>query len=216
MAAQAALIPRTRFEPIPGFVHLPDFLPAAEQSRFVSEIRQFEKGWYTPKMNDGTPFSVRVLGLGFDWSLRGYSENSRQIPDWWLEVADDALRRVTGKYESFRVDAALVSFYGSTAKLGLHRDRQEAEATRRAGSPIITLSLGCAAEMQVRDERTADLEAGYKGRLVTFRVESGDCVIFHGRARDCEHSIKRIFPSTSPIPGFVPGRLSITFRQVNP
>lgn len=221
--AQLALVPRTKFEPIPDFAHLPDFLSAAEQAAFVEEIRvqsriAFENDgkpvWYTPTMKDGTPFSVKVFCLGWNWSLNGYKANGRKIPDLWLETAYDAIARITGKYEDFRIQAALVSHYAPTAKLGLHRDRQEDYKLRQAGSPIITLSLGCAAEMQVRDERTADFESGKKGDLITFQVESGDCVIFHGRARDCEHSIKRIFPGTSPIPGFHVGRLSITFRQV--
>lgn len=215
MAAQMALVPRTRFEPIPDFVHLPDFLSEAEQLHLVQLLRQHRTGWYTPTMNDGTPFSVKVLGFGHDWRLSGYRANTREIPGFFRDLARNAIEEIEQGYP-FKLQAALVSFYGPTAKLGLHRDRQEAGSLRLAGSPIITLSLGCAAEMQVRDERGADFESGFKGTLITFKVQSGDCVIFHGKARDCEHSIKRIFPGTSPIPGFHVGRLSITFRQVNP
>jgi alkylated DNA repair protein (DNA oxidative demethylase) len=97
-------------------------------------------------------------------------------------------------------DCCLVNFYDAGAKMGLHQDRDEGDAS----APVIGVSLGDSALFRiggtVRGDKTASLE-----------LASGDVVAFGGPARLAFHGIDRIRPGTSRL---LSGRLSLTLRHV--
>jgi DNA oxidative demethylase len=208
MGAQLALIPRSDVEIIPDFWLLPNFLTSTRQEALVKLIRErCPKGWSTPTMPDGTPFSVKIFCFGFEWSIRGYKPAVEPMIWDFSELALQALDMITARHQTFIPQTAIISHYGPNSKLGLHRDRQEDERLQLQGSPIVTVALGDDCFFQVRNPTT--------NALHEFVMESGDCIVMHARSRLCEHGVKRIVPGSSPIAG-LKGRLSITIRQVHP
>lgn len=200
---QVELIKRERAEFIPDFIHAPDYLGVADQKSLLSEIRQMKKGWEFPAMPGGQPFSVKIRCWGARWTMAGYRPGDLEIPAHWVALAQFAIKDLSRQYD-FDPQTAIVNFYGPEAKLGMHVDRQESPELLFKGSPIVTFALGDDAEFMVRHPQTK--------KILDFSMQSGDLVVFHGKARNCEHGIRRIIPGTSPFP--FPGRLSITFRQV--
>lgn len=97
-------------------------------------------------------------------------------------------------------DCCLVNFYDAGAKMGLHQDRDEGEAS----APVIGVSLGDSALFRIggvtRSGKTASLE-----------LASGDVIAFGGPARLAFHGIDRIRPGSSRL---LSGRLSLTMRHV--
>lgn len=73
---QLSLFARSKQELAPGAVHLPDWLSLQEQRQLLHLCREWARppsGLYTPRMPDGKPLSVRVMGLGWHWYPYKYS-----------------------------------------------------------------------------------------------------------------------------------------------
>ena len=98
-------------------------------------------------------------------------------------------------------NCCLVNFYEAGARMGLHQDRDEGDAS----APVIGVSLGDSAVFRIggttRGGKTASLE-----------LASGDVIAFGGPARLAFHGIDRIRPGTSRL---LSGRLSLTLRHVS-
>jgi len=100
-------------------------------------------------------------------------------------------------------EACLVNFYGSAARMGLHRDQDEAAVD----APVLSVSLGESAYFRFG---TASL----KGETRRLKLNSGDVLTFGGPARLMYHGIDRVLPGTSTlIPGG--GRINLTLRRVS-
>ncbi len=96
----------------------------------------------------------------------------------------------------------LVNLYRDGARMGLHQDRDENDAT----APVIAVSLGDDALFRI-----GGASRGGPTRSVT--LKSGDVVLFGGEARLAYHGIDRIRPGTSRlVPGG--GRVSLTLRHI--
>ena len=99
-------------------------------------------------------------------------------------------------------EACLVNWYETSARMGLHQDRDEAALD----APILSLSLG---------SRCLFRYGGTSRRDATrsFTLSSGDALVIGGPARMIFHGVDRIVPNTS---GLLPngGRINLTVRRV--
>lgn len=99
-------------------------------------------------------------------------------------------------------ECCLVNLYRAGAKMGLHQDRDEKDAS----AAVIGLSLGDEALFRIGS-------AAKGGKTASVALASGDVIAFGGAARLAYHGIDRIKPGSSRlIPGG--GRLSLTLRRV--
>jgi alkylated DNA repair protein (DNA oxidative demethylase) len=100
-------------------------------------------------------------------------------------------------------EACLVNYYASSAKMGLHQDKDEEDFS----APVLSVSLG----------DTAIFRAGGRTRKEPtrkFELRSGDVVVLAGEDRLAYHGVDRILPGTSDLleEG---GRINLTLRRVN-
>jgi alkylated DNA repair protein (DNA oxidative demethylase) len=102
-------------------------------------------------------------------------------------------------------DSCLINHYpDATARLGLHRDRDEADLT----APVLSLSLGAPALFRIGGPRRGDPSE-------THVLRSGDAVVLSGPARSAFHGVDKIMPDGMALAPF-PGRLNLTLRQAGP
>eukprot|EP00747_Dinoflagellata_sp_TGD_P012849 gnl/TRDRNA2_/TRDRNA2_122040_c0_seq1.p1 gnl/TRDRNA2_/TRDRNA2_122040_c0~~gnl/TRDRNA2_/TRDRNA2_122040_c0_seq1.p1 ORF type:complete len:152 (-),score=8.19 gnl/TRDRNA2_/TRDRNA2_122040_c0_seq1:68-523(-) len=83
----------------------------------------------------------------------------------------------------------------------------------KPGRPIVMASLGDTADFGYK-LRASDAER-------SVRLESGDVIVFGGRAQNLIHALLRVYPATAPAELTFPetpgrGRVSITWRDAGP
>lgn len=92
------------------------------------------------------------------------------------------------------------------------QDKDESKESLKAGLPVVSFSIGDSAEFLYGDERDVD-----KAKKVV--LESGDVLIFGGKARHVFHGVRAIQEDTAPSRLIEEtnlrkhGRLNLTFRQ---
>ena len=195
-----------------GFKLLPGLLDEAAQRALTADVLTAagDAPFYRPVTPGGQAMSVRMTNLGpLGWitDARGYRyegahpETGRPwpaIPERLLRLWDE----VTGA--AAPPDACLVNVYGPEARMGLHRDSDEADFS----FPVLSVSLG----------DTAVFRLGGPGRrdpTRSFRLASGDVCVLSGEARLWFHGVDRILPGSSRlIPGG--GRINLTLRRARP
>tara|TARA_R110000787_G_scaffold144656_7_gene258476 strand:- start:807 stop:1418 length:612 start_codon:yes stop_codon:yes gene_type:complete len=194
-----------------GVRHIPGHLDRDEQQSLLEDIRAVvgQAPLYRPEMpRSGKPFSVRMTNcgdLGWVADKAGYRYQDRHpvtgapwppIPERLLKLWDD-LTGYPGPPQ-----ACLVNFYDTSARMGLHQDRDESDFS----APVLSISLGDACLFRI---------GGTERRQPTrsFRLESGDVVILGGESRLAFHGVDRIYPTTSTLlkDG---GRINLTLRRV--
>jgi len=194
-----------------GLVHHPGVLDRAAQQALLAELRECIRcaPLFTPVMpKTGKPFSVRMTNLGpLGWvsDRTGYRYQARHpvtgepwppMPDLLLE-----LWRRLGRYPH-DPEACLVNYYGAGARMGLHRDEDEADLA----APVVSLSLGDTALFRCGGPTR-------RGPTRSVRLASGDVVIMGGASRLCYHGVDRILSgSSSLLPNG--GRINLTLRRV--
>jgi alkylated DNA repair protein (DNA oxidative demethylase) len=101
-------------------------------------------------------------------------------------------------------DACLVNFYDADAKLGLHRDEDEADFS----VPVLSVSLGDTALFRLGGLKRSDPTS-------RVRLASGDVCLLEGEARLAFHGVDRILAGSSRL---LPqgGRLNLTLRRAAP
>jgi alkylated DNA repair protein (DNA oxidative demethylase) len=195
----------------PGIVLWREALDRSEQSALLAEIftRVEDAPFYRPTMpKSGKPFSVQMTNFGpLGWvsDIGGYRYASThpvtgkawpQIPDALRDLWNDA----TG-YPG-PPECCLVNLYRDGARMGLHQDRDE-PAT---GAPVLSVSLGDNALFRIGSTIR-------KGPTQSFKLSSGDVLIFGGPARLAFHGIDRVVSGASTlVPGG--GRINLTLRRV--
>lgn len=191
---------------------MPKFLDRPAQRRLVGEIRAIiaDAPLITPRMpRTGKPFSVAMTNCGpLGWVSDkdgGYRyETAHPVTGKpWPPIPDSlvaAWSELTGFI--YPPQACLVNYYGGRARLGLHRDEDEADFS----APILSVSLGDTAIFRI---------GGLKRRDPTQSVElrSGDVLLMGGESRLRYHGIDRVLAGTSDLleEG---GRLNLTMRYV--
>jgi alkylated DNA repair protein (DNA oxidative demethylase) len=156
----------------------------------------------------GRPFTVRMsnsgpLGWVSDTGGYRYAATHPETAKPWPQIPGILLSawNELGCYPH-EPEACLINFYGPTAKMGLHQDRDE-EAFE---APVVSLSLGDSCLFRIGGHKRGDPTR-------SFRLHSGDALVLGGSARLAFHGVDRILPGTSTL---LPegGRLNLTLRRV--
>ena len=195
-----------------GFRLLPGRLDAEAQAALAAEVlaRVADAPLYRPVTPGGKPMSVAITNLGpLGWvtDAAGYRyqpthpETGRPWPPippallaLWAELCDPATPP----------DCCLVNRYDVAARMGLHRDNDEADFR----FPVLSVSLGDTALFRLGGRRRTDPTA-------SFRLASGDVCVLGGEARRAYHGVDRILAGSSRlIPGG--GRINLTLRRAQP
>jgi alkylated DNA repair protein (DNA oxidative demethylase) len=195
-----------------GFRHLTGYFGARAQAALLADLQAVLKAapLFVPRMpRSGKPFSVRMSNCGtLGWVSDqdgGYRYQPthpqtgepwpampQRLVDLWDEVANF----------SHHPEACLINYYPRGARMGSHRDADEADFT----APVVSVSLGDDAVFHVGGRARADA----KQRVV---LKSGDVVVLGGEARLAYHGIDRIRPGTSSLLA-EGGRFNLTLRRV--
>lgn len=199
--------------------YLPDFLTRDEQVSLLGEVVAGLRlaPLFRPVMpRTGKPLSVRMSNFGsLGWvaDRQGYRYQSTH-PDTglcWPEIPV-CFRQIWKNLlpDSPEPEACLVNIYDSSAKLGLHQDKDELDLT----TPVLSISLGATALFRI-----GGTEKG--GKTEAIKLTSGDVLILEGESRLAYHGVSRIYPGTSTllthINSVMPadGRVNVTLRRVN-
>ncbi|MGA9794877.1 MAG: alpha-ketoglutarate-dependent dioxygenase AlkB [Rhizomicrobium sp.] len=188
----------------------PGLLDARTQDALIAEIFARAAPLYRPVMpRSGKAFSVEETNFGpLGWvsDIAGYryQPNHPHTHRPWPEIPSLLLDlwNATTRYLA-PPECCLVNLYRDGAKMGLHQDKDEA-ATE---APVLSVSLGDDALFRIGGVARRD-------PTKSFRLRSGDVLVFGGAARLAYHGIDRTFPQTSRrVPGG--GRLNLTLRRVS-
>lgn len=195
----------------PGVVHHPGWLDRAAQEALVASLRAVATAapFFTPTMpRTGKPFSVRMTNcgpLGWVSDEAGYRYQPTHpvtgaawppmpsvLVDAWERLAD----------YPHPPEACLVNWYATSAKMGLHQDRDEEELN----APVVSLSLGDTAIFRIGGVKRTDPTRSLK-------LASGDALVFGGPARLAFHGIDRVIAGSSTL---LPqgGCINLTLRRV--
>lgn len=187
-------------------------LDADAQHRLLAEIRDVIRAaplahYDTPW---GKPMSVAMTNAGsHGWvsDRRGY-RYLRTRPGTnssWPPISPEALSiwsRVSGSQRT--PQCCLVNYYARGARMGMHRDADEADMRE----PVVSISLGDTARFRV---------GGLRRRDPTRQtlLASGDVAVLAGAARRAYHGIEGIRCGESELLA-EGGRLNLTLRVVTP
>ncbi|THH34694.1 alpha-ketoglutarate-dependent dioxygenase AlkB [Aliishimia ponticola] len=192
-----------------GFAIHKDYLGRDRQERLVEAVREIVRAapLFSPQTPYGKPMSVRMTSAGdYGW----YADRSgyRYTPTHpngapWPNIPEEVLsiwRDLVG--EEKLPECCLVNFYGETARMGLHQDRDEADFDW----PVVSVSLGDSARFRI-----GNTERG--GSTESVWLESGDVVVMGGAARLTYHGVDAIRYGSSNLLDNG-GRLNLTLRVV--
>jgi alkylated DNA repair protein (DNA oxidative demethylase) len=211
-----SLIPRELVEVAPGAVHVPDWLTGEQQRRLVDAWRDWAAGGERLGMQrtvlpSGGRMSVQTVCLGWHWEPYRYVRAAdgtpvADFPEWLGRLARDGVAAAYGDpaaAASYEPDCALINFYDETAKMGMHRDREE-----QVDAPVVSLSIGAACTF--RFGNTVNRKAPY----TDVELRSGDLFVFGAPSRFAYHGVVRpVHPGTGdPALGLNGGRINYTIR----
>jgi alkylated DNA repair protein (DNA oxidative demethylase) len=195
---------------INGFAVHKGHLDAQAQIRLRDDVRDVVAAapLFAPVTPWGKPMRVRMTSAGrYGWysDRRGYRYVEAHpdgrpwppIPASVLDVWGALVSRTRPP------DCCLVNYYGADARMGLHRDADEADFSW----PVVSISLGDPARF-----RMGGPERGGPTRSV--ELESGDVVVMAGPARLAYHGIDRIRFGGSRLLA-QGGRINLTLRVVD-
>jgi alkylated DNA repair protein (DNA oxidative demethylase) len=195
-----------------GFTLLPGRLSPEDQAGLVACVLDAARDapFHAQVTPGGKPMSVETTGLGtLSWvsDRLGYRYEPRHpltgrpwpplpplLQALWAELADPVVP----------ADACLVNLYRPGARMGLHRDEDEADFA----FPVLSVSLGDTAVFRIGGLTR-------KAPTRSLRLASGDVCLLAGDARLAYHGVDRILPGSSRlVPGG--GRINITLRRAAP
>jgi DNA oxidative demethylase len=162
---------------------------------------------FSPLTPWGKPMRVRMTSAGrFGWftDRRGYRYIDRHPSGTpWPPIPASVLAVWHAFVPGGRdPDCCLVNLYGKGARMGLHRDADEADFDW----PVLSISLGDPATFRIGGLARSDPTR-------SFPLESGDVLLLDGEARLAYHGIDRVRFGVSPL---LPegGRINLTLRVV--
>jgi alkylated DNA repair protein (DNA oxidative demethylase) len=189
----------------------PDYLDRDSQLALQAAIEEVlvAAPLVTPRMpKSGRPFTVRMsncgrLGWTSDESGYRYEEVQPVTGRPWPPIPAPlaAIWDAVALYPH-APECCLINFYGPTAKMGLHQDRDE----REFNAPVVSVSLGDSCLFRIGGNKRS-------GPTRAFRLNSGDVLVLGGEARLAFHGVDRIYAGTSTLlrEG---GRINLTMRRV--
>jgi alkylated DNA repair protein (DNA oxidative demethylase) len=203
-------------EIVPGAFLYRGLLSPAAQEKLARDIAEViaRAPLFTPRMpRTGKPFSVRMTNCGpLGWvsdAAKGYryeplhpdtGEPWPDMPAALLEAWDRLTRYPKPP------QACLVNVYDSSARMGLHQDRDEADFE----APILSLSLGADCRFRLGGARRG-------GKTQSIILSSGDALALRGPARLCFHGVDKILRTIgAPLASLPPAgaRINLTLRRV--
>ena len=95
-----------------------------------------------------------------------------------------------------RPDICIVNWYRTGSRMGLHKDKDESDASLSSGAPVVSISLGDTGKFLFGGLRRRD-------PVETILLKSGDAFVFGGPARLNYHGVARI------LRGFRAGRARV-------
>jgi alkylated DNA repair protein (DNA oxidative demethylase) len=195
-----------------GFTLLPGHLSPEDQARLVACVLDAARDapFRVQVTPGGKAMSVETTGLGpLSWvsDRLGYRYEPRHpltgrpwppmpplLEALWADLVDPAVP----------ADAGLVNLYRPGARMGLHRDEDEADFA----FPVLSVSLGDTALFRIGGLTR-------KAPTRSLRLASGDVCLLAGESRLAYHGVDRIIPGSSRlVPGG--GRINITLRRAAP
>jgi DNA oxidative demethylase len=197
--------------PLSGLRLIPAYLDRPDQEALLAVLRTVlaQAPIYTPRMpGSGKPLSVAMsncgpLGWVTDEAGYRYQPLHPHTGQPWPPMPDIVLAawKALAGYPH-PPESCLINYYGPTAKLGLHQDRDE----RDFAAPVVSLSLGDTCLFRIGGLKRSDPTR-------TVRLTSGDALVLGGEGRLVFHGVDRIIPGTSTL---LPegGRINLTLRRV--
>lgn len=221
-----------QIEFLPGMVLLKNFLSPSEQQRLVDDAQRLglsTGGFYKPTYASGAKCRLHQMCLGRHWNV--VTEQYEQVrtnfdnapvlalPQLWSDLAVKSLDaakaldpRVMGDCKGMTPDICVVNYYKKAGRNGMHIDKDESEEAMEMGSPVISFSVGSAAEFAFIDHYPEHEEA-----VPVVRLETGDVLVFGGPSRRVVHALTRVYSKTQPEwLRMRSGRLNFTFREYKP
>lgn len=197
-----------------GFDYFPNYYSRLEQEDLLNDIRHIvkEAPLITPIMpKTGKEMSVRQTNCGeLGWVTdkeQGYryQKNHPITGKAWPNIPP-SLQNLWQKLSGFPqpAEACLINFYAPQARMGMHQDKDEMELN----APVISISLGDSCLFRIGTTEK-------QGKTHSIRLNSGDVIMFGGKARLAYHGVDRIYPNTSTLLK-VPGRVNLTLRRILP
>ncbi|KAK8630009.1 hypothetical protein V6N13_078823 [Hibiscus sabdariffa] len=220
----------------PGMVLLKKYLSITDQVKIVRACRALglgSGGFYQPGYRDGAKLHLKMMCLGKNWDPESGNYGDLRpidgavppdIPRKFYQLVEKAIKDshslIQQKTKSSHAEDILpwmspniciVNFYSASGRLGLHQDKDESPGSLRKGLPVVSFSVGDAAEFLYGDKR--EVEKADKVEL-----ESGDVLVFGGESRHLFHGVTAIKQKTAPgslleETNLRPGRLNLTFRE---
>jgi alkylated DNA repair protein (DNA oxidative demethylase) len=143
------------------------------------------------------------LGWVSDISGYRYQESHPLTGQPWPKIPALLLKAWSelGHYQH-EPEACLINYYGHSAKMGLHQDRDE----RDLQAPVVSLSLGDTCIFRYGGVQR-------RGPTHTLRLASGDAVVLANQTRLAFHGVDRIIAGTSTLLA-EGGRFNLTLRRV--
>jgi alkylated DNA repair protein (DNA oxidative demethylase) len=193
-----------------GFSLHKRWLDAAAQVRLAAELSEVVRAapFFAPLTPWGKPMSVRMTSAGrYGWftDRKGYRYiDHHPSGTRWPPVPETALAVWRALVSDERLpDCCLVNHYTAKARMGLHRDADEADFSW----PVLSISLGDPALFRIGGTARSDPTR-------SMLLESGDVVLLGGDARLAYHGVDRIRFGES---GLLPegGRINLTLRVVD-
>jgi alkylated DNA repair protein (DNA oxidative demethylase) len=189
----------------------PAYLDRSGQERLLAALRDIirQAPLFPPRMpRTGSPFSVRMtncgrLGWVSDISGYRYQETHPLTGQPWPPIPELLIRAWSelGGYQH-QPEACLINYYGPSAKMSLHQDRDEKDLQ----APVVSLSLGDTCIFRYGG-------AQRRGPTHTLRLASGDAVVLVNETRLAFHGVDRIIAGTSTLLA-EGGRFNLTLRRV--
>jgi alkylated DNA repair protein (DNA oxidative demethylase) len=166
---------------------------------------------FTPTMpRTGKPMSVRMTNCGAlgwltdrDGGYR-YQATHPTAGRLWPPIPEEIMElwRTFADYPA-PAEACLINVYSAKARMGLHRDADEADLD----APVVSISLGDDCLFRVGGRSRG-------GPTRAFRLGSGDVVVLAGESRLAYHGVDRIYPGTSTLTLPEGARINLTLRRV--
>jgi len=144
-------------------------------------------GWVTDRK--GYRYSEIDPTTGLPWPA---------MPEVFLQIAQSAA--LAAGYQGFVQDACLINRYEPGARMALHQDKDEQDAT----APIVSVSLGLTATFMFGGLQRTD-------KAKRFKLEHGDVVVWGGTSRFNFHGIAPLKTGMHPLLG--EQRINLTFRK---
>jgi alkylated DNA repair protein (DNA oxidative demethylase) len=176
----------------------------------VAAVREVAKAapLFSPMTPYGKPMRVKMTSAGkYGWvSDRSGYRYSEKHPEGmaWPDIPSEVLdiwQHVSGSDRA--PECCLMNFYGETARMGLHQDRDESDFSQ----PVVSVSLGDDGLFRIGGlERVGSTESIW--------LSSGDVVVMGGEARLTYHGVDKIRFGSSRLLS-KGGRLNLTLRVVD-